>query len=197
MHLCCTWATFCWLILTSVAYAGIPTEQVRATADRVLEILNDPKFAGGGAKQEQRELLRATIYPRFDFDEMSRRSLGPTWRRISKAEQEEFVQLFKQLLEESYINNIQGFHGEKIIYGSELQEQDYARVDTKLIPKEGEPVTITYNLHKVGEDWKVYDVVIEDISIVNNYRAQFGRLVAKEPFSKVLDRMRERVAASR
>jgi phospholipid transport system substrate-binding protein len=185
------------LILTSVAYAGIPTEQVRATADRVLEILNDPKFAGGGAKQEQRELLRATIYPRFDFDEMSRRSLGPTWRRISKAEQEEFVQLFKQLLEESYINNIQGFHGEKIIYGSELQEQDYARVDTKLIPKEGEPVTITYNLHKVGEDWKVYDVVIEDISIVNNYRAQFGRLVAKEPFSKVLDRMRERVAASR
>ena len=108
-----------------------------------------------------------------------------------------FVQLFKQLLEGSYINNIQKYNGEKIVYTSETQEQDYAHVDTKLIPQEGEPITINYHLHKVGEEWKVYDVVIDNISIVNNYRAQFARLLGKNSFPEMLARLRERAAAVR
>jgi phospholipid transport system substrate-binding protein len=165
-----TWGMLIWLFPATL-YGGVPTDQVRATADQVLEILKDPQFASAATKPAQRDRLRDAIYPRFDFEDMSRRSLGPTWRKISKTEQDEFVQLFKHLLEGSYINNIQGYKGEKIVYTNETQEQDSAHVDTKLIPQEGEPSTINYHLHKVGEEWKVYDVVIDNISIVNNYRA--------------------------
>jgi phospholipid transport system substrate-binding protein len=191
-----TWGMLVWLFPATL-YAGAPTDQVRATADRVLEILKDPQFASAAAKQAQRDRLREGIHPRFDFEDMSRRALGQTWRRISKTEQDDFVQLFKQLLEDSYLNNIQGFKGEKILYTNEVEESDYARVDTKLLTKEGEPIAINYNLHKVGADWKVYDVVIGNISIVNNYRAQFTRLLGKDSFPEVLSLLREKVAAAR
>jgi phospholipid transport system substrate-binding protein len=170
---------------------------MHSTVDQVLEILNNPKPASPAAKQERRNRLRQVIYPRFDFAEMARRSLGPSWRRITPSEEQEFVQLFRQLLEESYINNIEAYNGEKILYSGETQEQDYAEVQTKIVTKQGEQIAVDYRLHKVDGDWKVYDVVIENISLVNNYRSQFSRLLAKGSFAELLDRMRERLPTSR
>ena len=178
-------------------HAGVPTDQVHSTVDQVLEILNNPKPASPAAKQERRNRLRQVIYPRFDFAEMARRSLGPSWRQITPSEQQEFVQLFRQLLEESYINNIEAYNGEKILYSGETQEQDYAEVQTKIVTKQGEQIAVDYRLHKVDGDWKVYDVVIENISLVNNYRSQFNRLLAKSSFPELLDRIREKLSAAR
>jgi phospholipid transport system substrate-binding protein len=185
------------LLLPNALHAGVPTDQVRSTVDQVLAILNNPKLASQAAKEERRNRLHQVIYPRFDFAEMARRSLGPTWRRISPQEQQEFLRLFTQLLEESYISNIEGYSGEKVLYGREIQEQDFAEVNTKIINKQGEEIALNYKLHRVDGDWKVYDVVIENVSLVNNYRSQFSRLLAKLSFTEVLDRIREKLPTSR
>jgi phospholipid transport system substrate-binding protein len=190
------WLVVLCIFVPAVLYGGAPTDQVRSTIDQVLEILNNPKLSTQAAKEERRSRLREVIYPRFDFAEMARRSLGPTWRRISPAEQQEFVRLFTELLAESYVNNIDSYHGEKILYGRETQDQEYAEVDTKLITKRGEEIPVDYKLHKVDGDWRVYDVVIENISLVNNYRAQFSRLLTNSSFAELLDRIREKLPKS-
>ncbi len=113
---------------------------------------------------------------------------------MTRGEQEEFVRLFTELLEESYVTNIESYSGEKILYGREIQEQDFAEVDTKIVTKRGEEVALNYKLHKIEGDWKVYDVVIENISMVKNYRSQFNRLLAKYSFAEVLDIIREKLS---
>jgi phospholipid transport system substrate-binding protein len=180
----------------ALLHAGVPTDQVRSTTDQVLAILNNPNLATQAASGERRSRLRQVIYPRFDFADMARRSLGPTWRRISPAEQQEFVRLFTELLAESYVNNIESYKGERILYGREAQEQEYAEVNTKLVTTRGEEIPVDYKLHKVDGDWRVYDVVIENISLVNNYRAQFTRLLTKSSFAELLDRIREKLPMS-
>lgn len=141
--------------------------------------------------------MRQVIYPRFDFTEMAQRSLGSTWRRISPGEQQEFLKLFTQLLEESYASNIESYRGEKVLYGHEFEEKEFAEVDTKIITNRGEEFAINCKLHELNGDWKVYDVVIENVSIVNNYRSQFNSLLAKHSFAELLDRIRERLGMPR
>lgn len=185
------------VVFPTCLQAGVPKDQVRTTADRVLEILNDPKLASQSAKEERRAQLRQVIYPRFDFVEMARRSLGLTWQRISPREQQEFLSLFTQLLEESYVSNIEAYSGEKILYGREIEDHDFAEVDTKIITKKGEEFTVNYKLHELNGDWKAYDVVIENVSIVSNYRSQFSRLLTKYSFAELLDRIREKLESFR
>ncbi len=185
------------LLFPAGLHAGLPTEQTRATIDQVLEILNNPKLRSKSAKEERRSRLRQVIYPRFDFAEMARRSLGSTWQRISPGEQQEFLNLFTQLLEESYVSTIDSYNGEKILYGRESGDQEFAEVDTKIITNRGEEFAVNYKLHEVNGGWKVYDVVIENVSIVNNYRSQFSRLLGKYSFAELLDRIREQLAKFR
>ncbi len=178
-------------------HAGVPTDQVRATTDRVLEILNNPELALPSAKEERRAQLRKVIYPRFDFTEMARRSLGPTWQRVNPREQQDFLTLFTQLLEQSYVSNIESYSGEKILYGREIVDQDFAEVDTKIITNKGEEFTVNYKLHDLNGDWKAYDIVIENVSIVNNYRSQFSRLLTKQSFAELLDTLRDKLESFR
>lgn len=185
------------LLFPGGLHAGLPTDQIRSTVDQVLEILNNPKLKSKSAKEERRSRLRQVIYPRFDFAEMARRSLGSTWRRISGGEQQEFLNLFTQLLEESYVRNIDSYSGEKILYGREIEDQNFAEVATKIITNWGEEFAVNYKLHEVNGDWKVYDVVMENVSIVNNYRSQFTRLSDKHSFAELLDRIREQLATFR
>lgn len=185
------------LLFPAGLHAGLPTDQTRATIDQVLEILNNRELKSKSAKEGRRSRLRQVIYPRFDFAEMARRSLGLTWRRISPGEQQEFLKLFTELLEESYVSNIESYSGEKILYGREIEDQGFAEVDTKIITNRGEEFAINYKLHELNGDWKVYDVVIENVSIVNNYRSQFNRLLAKYSFAELLDRIREQLATFR
>jgi phospholipid transport system substrate-binding protein len=166
------------------------------TVDQVLEILNDPELKSKSAKEERRNRLRQVIYPRFDFAEMARRSLGSTWQRISSGEREEFLKLFTQLLEDAYVRNIESYSGEKVLYGREIQEQEFAEVDTKIVTERGEEFAINYKLHQRDGDWKVYDVMIENVSIVNNYRSQFSRLLARSSFAELLDKIRDKLATS-
>ena len=170
-----------------LAAAGLPTDQTRETVDKVLGILQS------GAKGDQRrQQLRDTIYPRFDFPEMAKRSLGPHWSRRSPQEQQEFVKLFTDLLESSYVDKIESYNGEKVLYTREQVDGDNAEVFTKVLTKKGEEFSINYKLHRVGNKWKVYDVVVEDISLVNNYRSQFNRILANASFDELMKKLQQK-----
>jgi phospholipid transport system substrate-binding protein len=182
-----------WLFMQPVlADAGAPGERVRETVDKLLTILKDPQLKGESKKTERREKLKQVINQRFDFTEMARRSLGSEWRRRSPEEQKQFVKLFTDLLEQAYLDKIESYNGEKVQYLREKEDKDTAEVPTKIIDNKGREFSVNYRLHKANGDWKVYDVVIEDISLVNNYRSQFNRVLARDSFEELLARMKEK-----
>lgn len=183
---------FLYLLIPAPLRAGMPKEQVQTTVDQVLNILRDPQLKSENKKEERQSRLRQTIAPRFDFNEMAKRSLGAHWGRISPETQQEFVKLFTDLLEKSYVDKIDSYNGEKVLYTREKQDKDHAEVDTKVITKQGEDFSVNYQLRSIGGEWKAYDVVIENISLVNNYRSQFNRVLTKSPFEELLRRMKER-----
>ncbi len=170
--------------------AGVPGDQVRQSADKLLAILKDPQLKGESKKNERRDKLKEVIYQRFDFTEMARRSLGSEWRRRSPEEQREFVKLFTGLLEQAYLDNIESYNGEKFRYLKEQEDNNYAQVDTKIIDNKGQEFSVNYRLHNQNGDWKVYDVVIEDVSLVNNYRSQFNRVLATSSYEDLVNRMK-------
>lgn len=174
------------------AVAGVPTDQVRGTVDRVLEILANPTLKSADRRGERREQLSKVISARFDFSEMARRSLGSEWRRLNPAQQQEFVRLFTDLLRDAYATNIESYKGEKVIYKGETEDDPYAVVQTILKSADGNDYTIDYRLHRVGSEWKVYDVVIENVSLVNNYRAQFSRLINKSSYDGLIRALKEK-----
>jgi phospholipid transport system substrate-binding protein len=172
--------------------AGVPGDQVRETVDKLVAVLKDPRFKQEDKKNERREVLRKLIYQRFDFTEMARRSLGPEWRRHTAEEQKEFVKLFTDLLERAYLTQIESYNDQKVRYVNERQDASHAEVDTKIIDNKGQEYSVKYRLHNVSGDWKVYDVVIEDISLVNNYRAQFNRVLASSSYRELVNRLQEK-----
>jgi phospholipid transport system substrate-binding protein len=172
--------------------AGAPGDQVRQTVDKLLTILNDPQLKGEQKKNERRQKLKEVLYQRFDFTEMAKRSLGAEWRRRTPQEQKEFVSLFTDLLERSYLDKIEAYSGEKVLYLKEREDGNYAEVETKIVDKNGQEYSLDYRLHKVNGDWRVYDVVIEDVSLVGNYRSQFSRVLAKSSFDELLKTMKEK-----
>ena len=181
------------LLMQSVLVAAAaPGDQVRQTVDKLFVILGDPQLKAEHNKDERRENLKEVIYQRFDFTEMARRSLGPEWPRRRPEEQKKFVKAFTGLLAKAYLDQIEAYSGEKVQYLKEREDGNYAEVDTRIINNKGQEFSFKYRLHNVNGDWKVYDVVIEDISIVNNYRAQFSRVLAKSSFEELLETMKER-----
>jgi phospholipid transport system substrate-binding protein len=174
------------------ADAGVAADQLRQTIDQVLAILKDPQLKGDRKKNERREKLRQVLSRRFDFTEMAKRSLGSHWRRLTAEQQKEFVKLFTRLLEDAYLDKIESYNGEKVQFLKERQDDTYAEVETKIIDNSGQAFSVDYRLHNVNGNWQVYDVIIEDISLVNNYRSQFNRVLSRSSYEELLERMRER-----
>jgi phospholipid transport system substrate-binding protein len=186
LFLCASLAVI--LLQPGRASAGAPTEQIQSAVEKVTTILKDPKLQA----EAKRKGLREAVYPKFDFTEMARRSLGSHWQRRSPEEQREFVKLFTELVENAYMTNLDGYQGEKVIIGGEKQDKEFAEVDTKIVTKKGEEFAVNYRLRQAGNDWKIYDVVIENISLVNNYRSQFNRVIAQSSFDELFRKMKEK-----
>jgi len=174
------------LLLPLPARADSPTEQVRATVDKVLAIVRNPRRKSEGQKENLRAQLAEVIYPRFDFAEMAKRSLGPHWGRRTAEEQQEFVKIFAGLLGRSYADSIESYTSQNVLYTRELEDNNYAEVDTKIVADKRVDLSINYKLHSVNNEWKVYDLVIENISLVNNYRSQFDRVIARSSFEDLV-----------
>ena len=180
------------ILLPAPSRAGSPTEQVRATVDKVLTIVRNPDLKPAGQKENLHARLAEVIYPRFDFTEMAKRSLGRHWARCTPEEQREFVKVFAALMGRSYADNIESYTTQNVLYTRESEEKNYAQVDTKIVSENRPPLSINYKLHSVDKVWKVYDLVIEDISVVNNYRSQFDRVIARSSFEELVRMMKEK-----
>jgi phospholipid transport system substrate-binding protein len=178
------------LMIVDRAGAATPREQIQSSVEKVIAILKDPNLKA--KKNERIEQLRQVIFPKFDFTEMAKRSLGADWQRRTPEEQQEFVKLFTELIESSYVSNLDSYNGEKVIFTGDKQDGEYAQVDTKITSNKGEESTVSYKLRQTGSDWKIYDVVIENVSIVNNYRSQFNRVIARSSFADLLRQMKDK-----
>jgi phospholipid transport system substrate-binding protein len=180
------------IILVSArdAGAGPPTDQLKGAIDRVVATLDSPALKGDGKVLDRRAAVRKIANEIFDFGEIARRSLGRYWQPLSEPQRAEFVGLFGDLLERSYISKIELYGGEKIVYSGERVDGDLAVVSTKIITKNGTEVPIDYRLFRRGDSWKVYDVNIEGISLVSNYRTQFNKIIQTNGYNSLVDRMK-------
>ena len=187
----------CWLAAMAVspssATAGPPTEQIKATVDKALLVLKDPRLKAGAKVKERRDQLKQILFARFDFTEMAKRALGADWRRRTSAEQEEFIRLFTELLERAYTDTIESYTDEKIVYIGEKLDGGYADVASKILTSKGEEFSINYKAHLLGADWRVYDVVVENISLVNNFRSQFSRVIANASYEELVRRLKAKL----
>jgi len=177
-----------------IAAAGVATDQIKSTVDKAIIVLKDPRLKPSAKTTERRDQLKQILYARFDFTEMARRALGANWRRRTPQEQEEFVRLFTDILERAYADIIEGYTNEKIIYFNERVDGTYADVGSKILTSKGEEYSIYYKAHLVSNEWKVYDVVAENISLVNNYRSQFNRVIANSSYEELIRRLRDKAA---
>ena len=172
------------------ASAGAPTDQLRAQVDRVLKLMDDPALKD--KPKDKRVAVRKVAEDIFDFGETARRSLGRHWADRTEAERDEFVKLFGDLLERSYISKIELYGGEKINYVSDKIEGDQASVMSKLLTKTGTDVPIEYRMLKKGERWLVYDVIIEGVSLVSYYRTQFNKIIQTSSYAELVKKMKSR-----
>jgi phospholipid transport system substrate-binding protein len=186
--------SFLFLSTVSISsYAGEPTNLMKQTIDNIIDILKNEELKKPERANERRSEIRKLVGERFDLEEMAKRSLALQWRKRTPEEKKEFVSLFSDLLERSYIKKIESYTDEKILYTAENIEGEYAVVRTKIITDRNVEVPIDYKLLKEKGNWEVYDVVIEGVSLVNNYRIQFNSIIRKDSYQELVKRMKNKL----
>jgi phospholipid transport system substrate-binding protein len=174
------------------APAGGPaTAAVKQTVDEVIRILNDEKMKKPDRLAERRKLLEKIVGDRFSYEEMSKRTLAAHWQKLNEKERAEFVDLFRKLLTNSYADKVEGYSGEQIQYLNERNEGDYAEVRTKATSGKTE-IPLDYRLLNKGGDWRVYDVVVDGVSLVNNYRGQFAKIIRTSGYDDLVKQLRDK-----
>ena len=188
------WSTLLALPIAGLAIgeatAGAATDQLKGAIDRVVRTMEDPALKSADKRPERRREVRVIANEIFDFGEIARRSLGRHWQSLTDPQRTEFVALFADLLERSYISKIELYGGEKIAYASERVEGELATVATKILTKNSTEVPIDYRLLRRGDRWLVYDVSIEGVSLVSNYRTQFNKIIQTTSYNDLVQKMR-------
>jgi phospholipid transport system substrate-binding protein len=197
------WALAASLLLT-VTYGVVPgageeqtenpTEAVRATLTEVFHILEDPKLKNPDQQARRRHMLEETIARRFDYREMSKRALASHWNRLKDDQCTDFVDAFKSFLSDRYAGKIEGYSGEKVQYLSERLEGPYAEVRTKLISHKVE-IPMDYRLINKDRRWYAYDIIVDGVSLVKNYRSEFDKIMRSESYEELIKRLRNRTVA--
>ena len=178
------------LAIAGVALAGVPTEQLRGATDRVLKVLQDPELKQPSRGEARRGQIRAIADEIFDWEETGKRALARHWQGRSPTERQEFSALFADLVERSYISKIEQYSGERVVYAGETVEGDQATVRTKLITKSNTEIPVDYRMQKEGDRWRAYDVVIEGVSLVSNYRTQFNRIIQQSGYGELVNKLK-------
>ncbi len=177
------------------AYAGAPLDTVQTNVNKVLDVLRDPKMKGESAKGTKKEKLEVIYGQMFDEIELSRRTLGRSWTKLNPAQQKEFIQLYRRTLEKAYIDQILSYTDEKIVFTKEsMLSNNQAEVQTNVITSSKE-IPIFYRVILKNGHWKVYDVVVENVSLIQNYRSQFNSILAKNTPDQLLEILRKKVKA--
>ena len=173
--------------------AGAPLDTVQTNVNKVLDVLRDPKLKAESAKEIKKEKLDAIYEQMFDEVELSRRTLGGNWKKLNPAQQQEFIHLYRQILEKAYIDKILSYTNEKIVFSKEnMLSNNQAEVQAKVITSSQE-IPIFYRVILKDGTWKVYDVGAENVSLVQNYRSQFNSILAKNTPDQLLEILRKKV----
>jgi phospholipid transport system substrate-binding protein len=178
--------------LSSPAAAGVPTDQLKGAVERVLKTLDDPALKGDARLGDRRVAVRKIANEIFDFSEIAKRSMARHWQPLSEAQRTEFVGLFADLLERSYISKIETYGGEKIQYTAERADGEFATVSTRIVTKNGTEVPVDYRMIKRADRWLVYDVSIEGVSLVSNYRTQFNKIIQTTSYNELVSKLRNK-----
>lgn len=178
------------LCVAQSAVAGPPADQLKVKVDAVIKILSDPALKAEGKTAERRRTLRQISNDIFDWTEMAKRALGRHWQGRTEAERDEFVTLFRDLLERSYLSTIERYSGEKIIYMGDSINGDRAAVRTKFITRQGQEVPVDYRMIRRGDRWFIYDVAVENVSLVSNYRTQFNQIIQGSSYQELVKKMK-------
>ena len=191
-----------WRILVCVAlgvafalpaFAGEPTEVIRKTTDKIISIVQDPALQVPEKKRDRDKLIRAAAEEIFDREEMSRRTLARHWRHRTPEEKKEFMELFEDLLKKTYMDRVEGYSGEKVLYEGERVEGNYALVKVVIMTKQGNKIPVLYRLKKKEKGWLVYDLSIEGVSLINNYRTQFNSIIMRSSFKGLMEKLKAKV----
>lgn len=178
------------------AQAGAPTEELRGHIDQVVKILQRPDLHGEGKAIERRTAVRKVANDFFDFQETAKRSLGRHWPERTPAEREEFTRLLADLVERAYIGKIDRYSGENVSYVGESIEGDQATVRTKILTKQGSQVPVDYRVLRQGGRWRVYDVIIEGVSLTASYRTQFNKIIQTSSFEDLVAKLKAKEFSS-
>jgi phospholipid transport system substrate-binding protein len=182
-----------FLMVPLCVYAGPPLEAVKKQVNKVLDVLRDSSLKGEAGKKVKREKIRSISENMFDYTELSKRTLGQNWSKLNAGQQTEFLGLYKTLLEDAYADKIITYTDEKVVFGKETTlSEKTAEVQTTIITKKAD-IPIYYRVIQKGADWKVYDVVIEGVSLVSNYRNQFKEILSNKTPDALLDTLRKKV----
>ncbi|MFQ5736570.1 MAG: phospholipid-binding protein MlaC [Thermodesulfobacteriota bacterium] len=180
-------------LLPRAARAGEATEVLRADIDRTLSVMRDPALQGPEKEEERNEKIMAIVEQMFDFEEVSRRSLGRYWRARSKAERDAFVRLFTRLLAGSYLNRAYEHRNAKVLYTGEVSRGRKVEVRTKVLTAKGTEVPINYRLMKKNGRWRAYDMVIEGVSLMSTYRTQFNQKIQRSSYEALVEDLEQKV----
>ncbi len=175
-----------------------PMALIQGGTESALKILHESQSRQAPSLRQRKNEILAIVNEYFNFDEMAKRALGRPWKEQTPEKRQEFAQLFKRLLFNTYINRLDNYTGsnERVFYDSEKLDGDYALVKTHILYQGNNSISIEYRLHRDGGRWQVYDVVVEGISFVDNYRGQFGSILTNESFDSLLIKLRQKVDQS-
>jgi phospholipid transport system substrate-binding protein len=187
-----------WLMLAAGGGSGqpdaTPMQVVQGATDQVLQIVQDSQLAAPISQDRRRAEVQRIADRLFDFQEMARRALALHWRERSPQEQSEFVAVFKQLLGRAYIGKLESYSGEQIVYLGDTVDAEFATVRSKIVTSRGSEIPVDYRLHLVGSRWMVYDVAVQGVSFVANYRGQFDRIIRTSSFQTLVRDLKSKSA---
>ena len=181
------------LALGTTAFAGEPQNRLKGGIDKVIAILSDPAMKGPHKHQEREAKLRTVADSFFDWRELSRRALAENWKKYTPKQQDDFVASFSELLQKTYIRKLEKYNNEKVNYLKEQVDGDHAFINTEVVMKD-KKIPINYVMIRHGQ-WLVYDVVVEGVSLVKNYRSQFQKILTKESPEALMQRIKDKIKA--
>lgn len=179
-----------WVCAPGAADAGAPTDQLKVSVGQIIKVLEDPSLKPEAKLKERRAAIRKEAEVVFDFGETAKRALGRHWQALADKDRQEFTGLFTDLIERAYISKIERYSGERIAYAGEAIEGGLATVRTRFLTKQGTEIPVDYRMQQRGDRWLVYDVSVEGVSLINNYRTQFEKIIQTSSYSELVRRMK-------
>ena len=176
------------------SWAEGPRDRIRNKTEQILSIILTPSLQGPEKASERQDLIYDVIKGQFDWNEIGKRTLARHWRKRSEEEKEAFISLFRKLLERTYLDRVQGYSGQKVIYGEEIIDGNFSLVKIEILTDRNEGINVHYKMRFNENDWLIYDLSINGVSLINNYRVQFNNIIMRSSYEGLIEQLKEKVS---